>query len=483
MRPVLVQAADVYALAITLNEVATGTVPFSDCSKDNPACHTILDAGYGHQELATAVAAELLRPCLPPACPPRWAALMQACWASSPADRPDCSGVLESLNAFAAEEGWACQRPAHLNVSELMQPRAAVSALTDHPDDLVLSQPATGPPPRWQRAAGTTTRPFLPGVYADAGLRGGARMEDRHVIASPLTGTHGVHLLTVCDGHRGAEAADFVAAQLPRLLRHCGHDAADVASAADALGQALAQCETAFQAHEEQRWAARVAGMGLAAAGARPWPGAAVLAALCVGDTLSWANVGDCRAVLCRSGAAVQLTRDHVVSDEQEHARIAAAGGAVHTGPDGSLRVGAAHLQLARSIGDFDAKGSGPAGGLSAEAETGSVQLEAGDEFAVLASDGLWDVVSNADAVALVHDTVKNPSMAAKRLAVEALARGATDNVTVIVCFLQESAALESVYAAGVQKYAPAATFYGSRAAMLEKLAGGQAADEVFEQL
>ena len=30
---VAVQASDVYALAVTLNEVATGTIPFSDCSK------------------------------------------------------------------------------------------------------------------------------------------------------------------------------------------------------------------------------------------------------------------------------------------------------------------------------------------------------------------------------------------------------------------------------------------------------------------
>ena len=37
------------------------------------------------------------------------------------------------------------------------------------------------------------------------------------------------------------------------------------------------------------------------------------------------------------------------------------------------------------------------------------------DEFVVLASDGLWDKLSNEEAVGLVYDTVKQPTMAAQR--------------------------------------------------------------------
>lgn len=39
--------ADVYALAVTLNEAATGVRPFSDCTRDNPACQTVLNYNYG----------------------------------------------------------------------------------------------------------------------------------------------------------------------------------------------------------------------------------------------------------------------------------------------------------------------------------------------------------------------------------------------------------------------------------------------------
>ena len=50
--------------------------------------------------------------------------------------------------------------------------------------------------------------------------------------------------------------------------------------------------------------------------------------------------------------------------------------------------------------------------------------LTAEDSFLVLASDGLWDKLSSQNAVDLVHDTVKEPALCAKRLATEALTRG-----------------------------------------------------------
>ena len=490
-----------YALAVSLNEVATGTVPFSDCSKDNPACHTVLDAGYGHQELMAAVVAEQLRPCLPAACPPAWARLMAACWHERPDARPSCAQLLEGLAELRAEEDVASLE-GPLPIAQLLRtPQAAASdaaAAASAPeadgDPAEHVPPAARLPaqrPEWQARveAASGYRPHVAaGAYADAGLRGADKMEDRHIVACPLAGTHGANLVAVCDGHRGARAAEFVAAQLPQLLRRCWSqslhfEGANIGAAAPGgdnlqdserhaapeaervLVAALTCCEASFAAQEDSAWAARVQRMGIAAAGVRTWPGTAVVAAVQLGGVLSWAHVGDCRAVLCHAGRAVQLTCDHVVSNAKERAAIECRGGVVREAYDGSLRVGAAQLAVSRSIGDLDAKVCGAAGGMSAAAENGSRVLTSQDEFVLVASDGLWDVMSNEDAVALVHDTVKNPSMAAKRLVVEALARGSGDNVTAIVSFLQASEVLENVYKGGVQKYAPAATHHGSRAA------------------
>ncbi|KAF2294203.1 hypothetical protein GH714_008174 [Hevea brasiliensis] len=86
---------------------------------------------------------------------------------------------------------------------------------------------------------------------------------------------------------------------------------------------------------------------------------------------------------------------------------------------------------VTRSIGDDNLK---PA--VTAEPEITETTLSAAeDEFLVMASDGLWDVVSNAEVISIIRDTVKEPGMCSKRLATEAAERVSKDNITV-VCHL-----------------------------------------------
>jgi serine/threonine protein phosphatase PrpC len=49
------------------------------------------------------------------------------------------------------------------------------------------------------------------------------------------------------------------------------------------------------------------------------------------------------------------------------------------------------------------------------------------DEFVVLGSDGLWDTLQPQDVVRMVHDTVKHPTMCAKRLVAEAMQNGGSE--------------------------------------------------------
>lgn len=64
----------------------------------------------------------------------------------------------------------------------------------------------------------------------------------------------------------------------------------------------------------------------------------------------------------------------------------------------------------------------------------------------VMASDGLWDVVSSQEVVSIIKDTVKEPGMCSKRLATEAAERGSSDNITVIVVFLRPVSTTERIY-------------------------------------
>jgi len=109
-------------------------------------------------------------------------------------------------------------------------------------------------------------------AFATAGRRGEDRMEDAHVLASPLpvledaagreaapggggeARADAAHALAVFDGHRGAAAARFAAAHLLAHLR--GAWAAP--SAASALAAAFARLDVAFREAEVLAWLLRV---------------------------------------------------------------------------------------------------------------------------------------------------------------------------------------------------------------------------------
>ncbi len=132
-----------------------------------------------------------------------------------------------------------------------------------------------------------------------------------------------------------------------------------------------------------------------------PAAGAAALVAVLRDGRLTVANAGDCRAVLCRGGAAVELSTDHKPTLEAERARIAAAGGFVADG-----RVNGS-LALSRALGDHQFKAN-PALPPSQQAvtcvpEVRFLDLRPGDEFLLLACDGIWDVMSSQAAVDFVR--------------------------------------------------------------------------------
>ena len=98
-------------------------------------------------------------------------------------------------------------------------------------------------------------------------------------------------------------------------------------------------------------------------------------------------------------------------------------------------------LATSRALGDFPLKDKCL---VTCEPDILSFRLKKLEsEFAILASDGLWDTHSNEEAVAFIKsrlgkDTNKNSRKeeiknAAKGLAMDAYRRGSTDNVTVIV--------------------------------------------------
>ncbi|KAM3340643.1 putative protein phosphatase 2C 75 [Capsicum galapagoense] len=104
-------------------------------------------------------------------------------------------------------------------------------------------------------------------------------------------------------------------------------------------------------------------------------------------ETIIVANCGDSRAVLSRSGSAIPLSYDHKPDRGEERARIEACGGRV-VFADGARVEGI--LSISRAIGDNYLKPY-----ITSEPEMTFTKREAEYECLILASDGLWDVISS----------------------------------------------------------------------------------------
>eukprot|EP00953_Heterococcus_sp_UTEX-ZZ885_P024940 13593-Heterococcus_DN1.PRE.3 len=103
------------------------------------------------------------------------------------------------------------------------------------------------------------------------------------------------------------------------------------------------------------------------------------------------ANVGDSRAVLSRRGKAVDLTQDHKPNSAAELNRVERLGG--------NVRWINGNLAVSRAIGDRSERPY-----VSGECEIRSIPFDAeGDHFIIIATDGLWDVMTSDEAVQYVQ--------------------------------------------------------------------------------
>ncbi|KAF8412124.1 hypothetical protein HHK36_000080 [Tetracentron sinense] len=172
--------------------------------------------------------------------------------------------------------------------------------------------------------------------------------------------------------------------------------------------------------------------------------GSTAVVALVGKEKLVVANCGDSRAVLSRGGSVVPLSHDHKPDRPDEMERVEAAGGRVINW-DGYRVLGV--LATSRSIGDHYLKPY-----VISDPEVIVSKRTVSDEFLILASDGLWDVISNEVACDIVgrcldgrmmrrfSETVSRSSAAeaAAVLAELAIARGSKDNISVIVVELKK---------------------------------------------
>lgn len=185
--------------------------------------------------------------------------------------------------------------------------------------------------------------------------------------------------------------------------------------------------------------------------------GSTAVVAVVTPDKIIVSNCGDSRAVLCRNGVAIPLSVDHKPDRPDELNRIQEAGGRVIYW-DGARVLGV--LAMSRAIGDNYLKPY-----VISEPEVTITDRTNEDECLILASDGLWDVVSNETACGVARMCLQSrrpPSPAGSPgnditvtgagessdkacsdasilLTKLALARHSSDNVSVVVVDLRKN--------------------------------------------
>lgn len=331
------------------------------------------------------------------------------------------------------------------NVSELF----ADSALTDAADEF--------------NSAGVVYRSTIDHIDVSSVQGHRETMEDYHTVQTNIYGRDDLTAVAVYDGHCGTRASKFCHdVMVDSVIR----SAEFLSNLENSLAAAMKQTSNAYTKQAMSHgWA----------------DGSTAVVAFIQGNDIVVGNIGDSRAVLGRRNQStnllenVDLTKDHKPCDEEELQRIKKAKGWVGksfaeyqaakgsstfrlTPGGGSFkakpkarniglpdRVYPGGLSVARTVGDVFIKQQCP-GAITDRPDIFRQRMCPLDELLVLACDGLWDVVSSAEAVALASSAVESGRDAADYLSGVALNRGSRDNITVIVVVLAwEEAQMQSI--------------------------------------
>lgn len=211
----------------------------------------------------------------------------------------------------------------------------------------------------------------------------------------------GETLWGVFDGHRGREVAGFASTNVPQLV-WANMAMPTCPGPGEAISTALRQC------HEMARLE------GLKA-------GSTAVVVVTLGDFLYCASAGDSRVVAgLYGGGVMRMSNHHSTFTPEEMTRIQAAGGKLECGRLGGF------LPVSRGLGNFDLESDG----FSCAADVASLPRRQ-VEFVIIASDGLWDVISDEDCCRLVRQW--GIAVASEQLSITARQLGSNDDIAIIV--------------------------------------------------
>ncbi|MBT3221702.1 MAG: serine/threonine-protein phosphatase [Proteobacteria bacterium] len=224
---------------------------------------------------------------------------------------------------------------------------------------------------------------------------------DRGVEKREMGGGEG-SLVAVCDGMGGHVDGDVASSAAVRVL-------AKLYRPGLPNNPSRALRKYILEAHKRLHWKARDRGPVSM--------GTTITACWLLKEQVAWAQVGDSRLYLFRDDQLTQLTFDHTRNE------FARRDGRTET-PDGG-HLAQNFIYGSRGLGDNTTLR------LEMDKDVGSFDLLEGDRL-LLCTDGLWGSVDDASLAEVIRHT-DVPQAVAVACLERAIARGSTDNITVMV--------------------------------------------------
>lgn len=262
-------------------------------------------------------------------------------------------------------------------------------------------------------------------------------MEDVHSI---MFNRSGIKLFGLYDGHAGSEISTYLGEALHGSFMESFENSDH---GADQSTDAILEASLIRSFLKTDKQAKQLRKEGII----KDNSGSCALVSVLYKAFLGVAHAGDSRAVFYSGGKIVFVSSDHTPSRFDERARLRQeldkTGGAVTSfGSDGPYRIicntddpRVGCPSMSRGLGEIPAFENI----VIPDPEVSIIPLDKGDtdSFLIMACDGVWDVLSNDDAVVCVKDFLEkhpgNMQGAAQCLKDLALKKRSKDNITVLI--------------------------------------------------
>lgn len=244
-------------------------------------------------------------------------------------------------------------------------------------------------------------------------IRYRATMEDMGRACDKFMGDPNKGLFILLDGHGGEGVARYALGRLPAIIEKCLLAKKETETVESAISTAFNKVD------EEIKFSSDLNNTGATATIAYITKEKDYTGFNSLRKVIYCANVGDSRCVVVSSYTAKRLSYDHKANDVEESKRILNSGGIIFGG-----RV-YGQLILTRALGDHNLKPYG----VTSTPSISKYFISDKDKYLVLASDGVWDVLSDDDIYKFSYSANTSNELS-QTIVKNALIRGSQDNIS-----------------------------------------------------